>query len=71
MENEINVGSVVFNSSPSPLLSDMFRGPGTVTALFREFDVDFATVFWQGSMVTFDHRLTSLMTLAEKEAANG
>lgn len=67
MENRIKVGSVVFNNSPSPLLSDMFSGPGTVTALFCEFDIDFATVFWQSSMVTFDHRLTSLMTLAERE----
>ena len=63
MENEIKVGSVVWHVEPTAL----FRGPGTVTALFREFDVDFATVLWQSSLVKFDHRVSSLMTLAEKE----
>jgi hypothetical protein len=67
MENRIKVGTVVWHICPT----ELFRGPGTVTGLFREFDVDFATVFWQGSLVTFDHRLTSLMTLAEKEGAHG
>lgn len=62
MGNSIKVGSVVFAKNGV----DIFKGPGTVTALFREFDVDFATVFWQGSCVSFDHRLSNLLTLSEK-----
>lgn len=68
MENTIKVGSVVVHTNHNYTLADFFRGPGTVTKLFSEFGVDFASVLWQSSLVEFDHRLTNLQTLAEKES---
>ena len=67
MENTVKVGSVVWHIDPT----GMFRGPGTVTETFREFDVDYAAVFWQSACVSSFHRLASLLTLAESEARNG
>ena len=70
MENEIKVGSVVFYFNAS---SNIFRGPGTVTAI--QFDekigVDIFTVLWQSAGETWDHYRSGLLTLAQKEAANG
>lgn len=69
MENTIKVGSIVFHRNP---ISQDFKGPGTVVKIVRDtyLDVDAYIVSWQSSGVLLDHYRSSLLTLAEKEAAN-
>lgn len=67
MENEIKVGSVVFHRQ------GFYEGPGTVVRIKKDAlgELDCYIVLWQSCGETMDHFRRGLLTLAEKETANG